>query len=98
MKVPDLFVGKRLFTGVGKPEILGRGDKEVRGSGYIEGPSVTGDPELFSPQVTQQGPGGPEYEVGVTISQNHNDEHLTGVDKPPFCAFFARVYTGLQNT
>ena len=36
MKVPDLFVGKRLFTGLGKPEILGRGDKEVRGSGTLK--------------------------------------------------------------
>ena len=98
MKVPDLFVGKRLFTGLGKPEILGRGDKEVRGSAYIEGPSVTGDPELFSPKVVQEGEAGPEYEVGVTMaSQNHNQEYLTGVEKPPFYAFFARVYARIAE-
>jgi hypothetical protein len=98
MKVPDMFVGKRLFTGVGKPELLGRGDKEVRGSAYVEGPEIVGDPELFSPQVAQQGPSGPEYEVGVTMaSQNHNDEYLTGVEKPPFYAFFARVYARIAE-
>ena len=98
MKVSDLFVGKRFFVGLGKPELLGRGDKEVRGSSYIEGPTITGDPTRFSPQVAQAGPGGPEYEVGVTMaSQNHNDEHLTGVDKPPFYAFFARVYARIAE-
>ena len=30
MKFPDVFVGKRLFLGLGKPELLGRGEKEVR--------------------------------------------------------------------
>ena len=38
MKVPDLYVGKRLFVGEGKPEALGRGPKEIRGSAFIEGP------------------------------------------------------------
>ena len=47
MKVPDLYVGKRLFVGEGKPEALGRGPKEVRGSAYIEGPSITGTPGAF---------------------------------------------------
>ena len=98
MKVSDLFVGKRFFVGLGKPELLGRGDKEVRGSSYIEGPTITGDPTRFSPQVAQAGPGGPEYEVGVTMaSQNHNEEHLTGVDKPPFYAFFARMYARIAE-
>ena len=47
MKVPDLYVGKRLFVGEGKPEALGRGPKEVRGSAYIEVPSITGTPGAF---------------------------------------------------
>ena len=98
MKFPDVFVGKRLFLGLGKPELLGRGEKEVRGSAYLEGPTITGDPTKFSPQVAQAGPEGPEYEVGVTMaSQNNNDEHLTGVDKPPFYAFFARMYARIAE-
>lgn len=44
MKVPDLFVGKRLFVGIGNPECLGRGPLEIRGSAYLEGPTVTGSP------------------------------------------------------
>ena len=44
MKAPDLFVGKRLFVGVGNPECLGRGPLEIRGSAYLEGPTITGSP------------------------------------------------------
>ena len=42
MKVPDLYTGKRFFLGEGKPECLGRGPTEIRGSGYLEGPTITG--------------------------------------------------------
>tara|TARA_B100000614_G_C14535009_1_gene488048 strand:+ start:75 stop:905 length:831 start_codon:yes stop_codon:yes gene_type:complete len=44
MKVPDIFVGKRLFLGCGNPEALGRGPTEIRGSGYLQGPTITGIP------------------------------------------------------
>ena len=44
MKVPDLFVGKRFFLGFGNPEALGRGPLEARGSGYLQGPTITGAP------------------------------------------------------
>lgn len=47
MKVPDLFVGKRLFVGDGTPIALGVGDAEARGSSYIEGPVIIGDPTQF---------------------------------------------------
>ena len=47
MKVPDLFVGKRLFVGIGRPEILGRGPTEIRGSAYIESPTIMGSPTVF---------------------------------------------------
>lgn len=46
-KLPDVYVGKRLFVGEGKPEILGRGPTEVRGSAYIEGPQITGSNNNF---------------------------------------------------
>jgi hypothetical protein len=48
MKVPDLFVGKRLFVGDGLPVNLGIGPAEIRGSGYIEGPLDVGTP-IFAP-------------------------------------------------
>jgi len=47
MKVPDLYVGKRLFVGVGRPDILGIGPLEIRGSAYIESPTVMGSPDVF---------------------------------------------------
>ena len=48
MKVPDLFVGKRLFVGDGLPVNLGIGPAEIRGSAYIEGPLDVGTP-IFAP-------------------------------------------------
>jgi hypothetical protein len=48
MKVPDLYVGKRLFVGEGNPECLGRGESEIRGSSFIEGPAQIGDAGSFS--------------------------------------------------
>ena len=47
MKVPDLYVGKRLFVGEGAPTALGRGPLEVRGSSYIEGPLAIGNVGKF---------------------------------------------------
>ena len=46
MKIPDLYVGKQLFVGLGKAISL---DKEtaIRGSSYMEGPTVTGSPSVF---------------------------------------------------
>jgi hypothetical protein len=42
-KLPDAYIGKRLFVGEGRPIALGIGPAEVRGSSYTEGPSITGD-------------------------------------------------------
>ena len=47
MKVPDLYVGKRLFVGEGNPISLGIGPLEARGSAYIEGPAIIGEPSSF---------------------------------------------------
>jgi hypothetical protein len=51
MKVPDFYVGKRLFVGDGEPFALGLGPTEVRGSAYIEGPLLVGDATKF-PTIT----------------------------------------------
>lgn len=47
MKVPDLFVGRRLFVGCGEPVGLGIGPAEIRGSAYIEGPMIIGNPLAY---------------------------------------------------
>lgn len=47
MKVPDLFVGRRLFVGCGNPVGLGIGPTEIRGSAYIEGPLMVGNPLTY---------------------------------------------------
>ena len=49
MKVPDINVGKRLFVGLGKPVSLGVGPTEIRGSSFIEGPTVMGVPPFPFP-------------------------------------------------
>lgn len=51
MKVPDLSVGKRLFVGDGDPWVLGIGPGEIRGSSYVEGPLVFGDPSVWPPNL-----------------------------------------------
>lgn len=86
MKVPDLFVGKRLFVGLGKPEILGRGPAEVRGSAYVEGPEIVGDPSEYStPNPNELG--------SLMASQCKNTEM-----KPiPFYAFFAKTYARIKS-
>ena len=47
MEFDDLSVGKRIFVGEGSPIALGIGPAEVRGSGYVEGPVIIGDPGEF---------------------------------------------------
>tara|TARA_Y100001960_G_C14436747_1_gene710494 strand:+ start:25 stop:750 length:726 start_codon:yes stop_codon:yes gene_type:complete len=53
MKFGNIFVGKRLFVGCGKPEALGKGETEIRGSGYVEGPLQIGqDTDYESVEAT----------------------------------------------
>ena len=96
MKVPDLFVGKRFFLGLGNPELLGRGPLEVRGSGYIEGPTISGDPNgQFDPAtaVADGLPVGPTNGIAnVMIGQNKNSEM-----KPiPFYALMVKTYARIK--
>lgn len=86
MKVPDLFVGKRFFVGEGKPEILGRGDTEVRGSGYIEGPLIAGNPKDFIKPI-------PTDLATVMISETENKEM-----KPiPFYQLFVNGFARIKQ-
>jgi hypothetical protein len=47
MQLEDCAVGKRLFVGDGSPSALGKGDDEVRGSAYIEGPIQSGNSRSY---------------------------------------------------
>lgn len=82
MKVPDLFVGKRLFVGCGNPEALGRGDAEIRGSAYIEGPEIVGNPIEFptvnatlmvGPLINNESPLKPLYSLWVRLNARFQD-------------------------
>jgi len=63
-KLPDVYVGKRLFVGEGRPIALGIGPAEIRGSAYIEGPTITGTPAfpnvwagaMFAPVTNSESP------------------------------------------
>lgn len=87
--VPDLFVGKRFFVGEGTPEILGRGPAEVRGSGYVEGPFMVGDPTKFTnPIPTELG--------SLMIGETKNSEMKPIPFYQIFVNGFARVKSWLK--
>lgn len=57
MQFDNIAVGKRLYVGEGSPEgALGVGKKEIRGSSYIEGPLVVGEPHPFLTASVMIGP------------------------------------------
>lgn len=82
MKVPDLNVGKRLFLGLGNPECLGRGPLEIRGSGYLQGPTITGAPvfpnvwasSMIGPLVNPESP--PPFIPGTLCTGVNNPYSL----------------------
>tara|TARA_E500000318_G_C3555690_1_gene210971 strand:+ start:137 stop:835 length:699 start_codon:yes stop_codon:yes gene_type:complete len=86
MKVPDLYVGKRFFVGDGTPTVLGVGPLETRGSAYVEGPMIVGNPLLFTLPS--------QFELGsVMCSQSTNIEM-----KPiPFYALFVRTFARIAS-
>ena len=92
MKVPDLYCGKRLFVGEGNPEALGRGDSEIRGSSYIEGPLQVGNPSAFSSveatvmigsETNSDNPSTPDTSLMVSGDTQVKDgvlKHTNGID------------------
>ncbi len=69
MKFGNIFVGKRLFVGCGKPEALGKGETEIRGSAYLEAPVQLGrDTEYSSVEAT------------VMIGEEYNSDSETHPD------------------
>jgi len=69
MKFGNILVGKRLFVGDGKPEALGKGEEEIRGSAYLEAPVQLGrDTEYSSVEAT------------VMIAEEYNSDSETHPD------------------
>lgn len=86
MQFDDLAVGKRFFVGEGTPEILGRGEDEVRGSAYVEGPIIIGDPEQYTEDK--------ETELGTTmIAETINSDMKT----TPFYSLFVKTYARIKS-
>ena len=69
MKFGNIFVGKRLFVGCGKPEALGKGETEIRGSAYLEAPVQLGRDTEFS-----------SVEATVMIAEEYNSDSETHPD------------------
>jgi hypothetical protein len=44
----DVCVSHQLVVGEGFPDFLGVAEEKIRGSAYVEGPMVVGDPNIFS--------------------------------------------------
>jgi hypothetical protein len=89
MKLPDIEIGKRLFLGKGNPtNVLGVGPTEVRGSGYLEGPTVTGDPSLFKPT--------PQEMATVMCGPTKNPD-VTKVGTIPFLSLFVQTYARIKS-
>lgn len=86
MQFDDIAVGKRLFVGDGKPEILGRGPTEVRGSAYIEGPQIVGNPGKYTdPRPTELGT--------IMVAETDNSDM-----KPiPFYSLFVKTYARIKS-
>ena len=72
MKFGNILIGKRLFVGWGKPKALGKGEDEIRGSAYVEGPLQIGkDTDYESVEATLMI--GAEYN---TDSKTHPDNAI----------------------
>ena len=69
MKFGNILVGKRLFVGCGQPQALGVGEKEIRGSAYVEGPLQVGRDTEYS-----------KVEATVMVAEEFNPDTETPPD------------------
>ena len=83
-------VGGQFEVGEGKPEQFGRGVTKVRGSAYIEGPEMVGDPSQFAVPVYERA----SLMAGQTANPDVASPAFTG---PPFYAFFATTFARIKS-
>jgi len=86
MKVPDISIGRQLFCGLGRPELLGRGRAVVRGSAFIQGPEFVGDPSTVNKPI-------PTEFGTLTCTETTNVEM-----KPlPFYSLFVKTFARIKG-
>ena len=83
MKFGNIFVGKRLFVGYGLPEALGKGEEEIRGSAYIEGPLQVGADAQYE-----------SVEATVMIGEEYNPD----TQEPPDLALKVKGNVHIEGT
>ena len=72
MKFGNITIGKQLFVGWGKPTALGKGEEQIRGAAYLEGPMQVGKDDAFD-SVSATVMIGPENN---TDSEEHPSDSL----------------------
>jgi len=72
MKFGNITIGKQLFVGWGKPTALGKGEEQIRGAAYVEGPLQIGKDDAFD-SVSATVMIGPENN---TDSESHPSDSL----------------------
>lgn len=82
----DLSTNQRLFVGDGTPEILGRDDKIIPGSAYIQGPMIIGSDLEFETLDDQ--------ETASLMISNTNNENL---NSNPFYALIVKGYSKIKG-
>ena len=75
MKFGNITIGKQLFVGWGKPKALGKGEEQIRGAAYVEGPVQIGKDDDFE-----------EVEATLMVGNENNtdieeDNHPTNAIK-----------------
>ena len=83
-------IGGQFTVGDGKPELFGRGPLRVRGSAYIEGPEMVGDPTQFPP-------GNIFEEASLMAGQTANLDTVKSPMLTPFYALFVTSFARIKS-
>jgi len=85
----DCFIGGQAQIGDGKPEQFGRAAAKCRGSLYVEGPEMVGDPSQFITPVTER--------ASLMVGQTANADVLTSPMQAPFYALFVSTFARIKS-
>tara|TARA_B100001564_G_scaffold1933_2_gene1731 strand:- start:2662 stop:3342 length:681 start_codon:yes stop_codon:yes gene_type:complete len=85
----DFHVGGLFEVGEGNAEQFGRDAVKCRGSAYIEGPQMVGDPSQFAVPVFER--------ASLMAGQTANPDVATSPMQPPFYAFFATTFARIKS-
>ena len=85
----DAYIGGQAQIGEGKAEQFGRGPTKCRGSLYVEGPEMVGDPSQFAAPTFER--------ASLMVGQTSNGDVLTSPMGAPFYAFFASTFARIKG-